>query len=49
MKIALLGDIAFFGKFSLIGAGSIVTKNIPPYSMAAGSPAKVIAKRCKKC
>ncbi len=37
------------GDFVIIGAGSIVTKNIPSYSIAVGNPAKVIAKRCQKC
>ncbi|MFA5393572.1 MAG: DapH/DapD/GlmU-related protein [Candidatus Ratteibacteria bacterium] len=32
------------GKGSIVGAMSVVTKNIPPYSIAAGSPAKVIKK-----
>ena len=32
------------GEFSLIGAGSLVTKDIPAYSLAYGSPAKVIKK-----
>ena len=32
------------GKGSVIGAGSIVTKNIPPMSIAAGNPCKVIRK-----
>jgi acetyltransferase-like isoleucine patch superfamily enzyme len=30
------------GKHSIIAAGSIVTKNIPPYSVAAGNPARII-------
>jgi acetyltransferase-like isoleucine patch superfamily enzyme len=33
------------GKGSIIGAGTVVTKNIPPYSIAVGVPAKVIKKR----
>lgn len=32
------------GKGSIIGAMSVVTKNIPPYSIATGIPAKVIKK-----
>jgi lipopolysaccharide O-acetyltransferase len=30
------------GKSSIVGANSVVTKNIPDYSIAAGNPAKVI-------
>ena len=30
------------GKHSIIAAGSIVSKDVPPYSVAAGNPAKVI-------
>lgn len=36
---------AMIGEGSVIGAGSIVTGIIPPYSIAAGCPARVIAKR----
>ncbi|MDJ0518065.1 MAG: acyltransferase [Trichodesmium sp. MO_231.B1] len=35
------------GKGSVIGAGAVVTKDIPPYSIAVGVPAKVISKRDK--
>lgn len=30
------------GKHSVIAAGAVVTKNIPPFSIAVGNPAKVI-------
>lgn len=30
------------GKFSLIGAGSVVTKNIPDRALVVGNPAKII-------
>ena len=30
------------GKHSVVAGGSVVTKSIPPYSVAAGNPAKVI-------
>jgi len=35
------------GEFSIIGAGSVVTKDIPPYSLAIGNPARVIGTTVK--
>lgn len=32
------------GKHCIIGAGSVVTKNVPEYSVAVGNPARVIKK-----
>ena len=33
---------SFIGERSIIGAGSVVNGYIPPYSIAVGSPAKVV-------
>lgn len=33
------------GKGSIVGAGALVTKDIPPYSIVGGIPAKVIKMR----
>jgi len=38
--VILLGVV--IGKGCTIGAGSVVTKSVPDYSVAIGSPAKVI-------
>lgn len=33
------------GNGSIVGAGAVVTKNVPPYSIVAGNPAKIIKYR----
>lgn len=35
------------GKASIVAAGSVVTKDVPPYTIVAGNPAKVIKKIAK--
>ena len=42
VEIMYSGDI---GDGSVVGAGSVVVKPIPPYSVAVGNPAKVIKER----
>jgi len=37
------------GQGAVIAAGSVVTKDIPPYAIAAGVPAKVIRYRFEEC
>jgi acetyltransferase-like isoleucine patch superfamily enzyme len=33
------------GEGSIVGAGSVVTKDIPPYSVGVGNPVRVIRRR----
>jgi len=40
--------MASIGEKSIIGAGSVVVKDIPPYSIAVGNPAKVVKHRKRK-
>lgn len=40
-KVVILPGVTI-GERCIIGAGSIVTRSIPPYSMAVGNPARVI-------
>ena len=39
--VAILPDVTI-GKGSIIGANSVITKNIAPYSVVAGVPGKAI-------
>ncbi len=36
------------GYGSIIGAGAVVTKDIPPFSKVVGNPGKVVARYCMK-
>lgn len=41
----ITGNVEYIGNGAIIGAGAIVTHNVEPYTIVAGSPAKVIRKR----
>jgi acetyltransferase-like isoleucine patch superfamily enzyme len=32
------------GEYSVVGAGSVVTKDVPPYALVRGNPAKIVGK-----
>lgn len=35
------------GEYAMVGAGSVVTKDVPPYALVVGNPARMIGKVCK--
>jgi acetyltransferase-like isoleucine patch superfamily enzyme len=43
-SVIVLGDVTV-GKGSVVGAGAVVTRSLPPYSIARGVPAKVVGVR----
>jgi acetyltransferase-like isoleucine patch superfamily enzyme len=44
---AILLPGVVIGEYSLIGAGSVVTKSVPAYSLVMGNPAKFVSYICK--
>jgi acetyltransferase-like isoleucine patch superfamily enzyme len=35
------------GEYSMVGAGSVVTKNVAPHALVIGNPARVVGQVCK--
>ena len=44
LRVIILPGVRI-GRSSIIGAGAVVTRDIPPFSIAGGNPAKVIKSR----
>jgi len=42
-RVQILHNVTYIGKNSVVGAGSVVTKDVPDNAIAAGCPAKIIA------
>lgn len=43
-RVTILPGVVI-GSGSIIGASAVVTKSVPPYSVVAGNPAKVVKNR----
>lgn len=41
-KAIILNSCNYIGKYARVGAGAVVTKDVPDYATAVGVPAKVI-------
>ena len=43
----LLDDVSWVGRFALVGAGALVTRDVPDFALTYGSPARVHGHVCR--
>lgn len=44
-RVTILGKVKRIGTGAIIGAGSVITKDVPDYAIVGGNPAKIIKYR----
>lgn len=44
-RVTILGNCSIIGKGAVVGACSVVTKDVPEYAIVAGNPARIIGYR----
>jgi len=47
-SVKIMPQVTNIGDGAVIGAGSVITKNIPPYAIAVGYPARIVRYRFTK-
>jgi virginiamycin A acetyltransferase len=47
-NVTILPSVSSIGNGAVVGAGSVVTENVPPFAVVAGNPAKIIKYRFGK-
>ena len=44
-SVKIMAQVTNIGDGAVIGAGSVITKNVPPYAVAVGYPARIVRYR----